>query len=159
LAKEQRKRTLDEGPLPFLFNMKAEEAKQRYVMRLQGEDKNHYWVEVQPRLQEDRESFKTAWIRLDRQFLLPVRIVLFSPDGKSTKDFRLSEIQPNKDFSDRIFQGGVPTRQPGDPRPPWKVIRNPDAQGRPRGDAAAPRPPPGAHPPPRPSRPDRAPRR
>ena len=34
LAKEQRQRALDEGPLPFLFNMKAEKAKARYEMKL-----------------------------------------------------------------------------------------------------------------------------
>jgi TIGR03009 family protein len=139
LDKEQRKRALDEGPLPFLFNMKAEEAKRRYGMSLQGEDDKSYFVVIQPRLQEDQESFKTAWIFLDRNFLLPLRIVLFSPDNKSSKDFRLSGHRANKEVGDEYFQGGVPARKPNDPRPPWKVIRNPEAQGRPpRGNLAAP---------------------
>ncbi len=34
LAKEQRQRALDEGPLPFLFNMKAKEANARYKMKV-----------------------------------------------------------------------------------------------------------------------------
>ncbi len=37
LAKEERKRALDEGPLPFLFNMKAQEAERRYFLSLEGE--------------------------------------------------------------------------------------------------------------------------
>jgi TIGR03009 family protein len=138
LAKEQRKRALDEGPLPFLFNMKAQEAERRYLMSLEGETPESYFVVIQPRLQEDKESFKTAWIFLHTKYLLPLRIVLFAPDGKSTKDFRLWGIQANKEYADRIFQGGVPPRNPADRRPPWKVVRNPDAQGRPRGDAAVP---------------------
>src|SRR5262249_11337386 len=128
LAKEQRKRALDEGPLPFLFNMKAQEAERRYVMSLEGQTEKYYFVVVQPRLQEDRETFKTAWIFLDPKYLLPLRIVLFAPDGKSTKDFQLWGIQANKEFEDRIFQGGVPPRNPADRRAPWKVVRNPDAQ-------------------------------
>ncbi len=93
---------------------------------------------IQPRLPEDKESFKAAWIFLDRKYLLPFRIVLFAPDGKSTKDFTLWGTQANKEFDDRYFQGGVPRRDPSDRRPPWKVVRNPDAQGRPRGDGAVP---------------------
>jgi TIGR03009 family protein len=150
LDKNQRKRALDEGPLPFLFNMRAEDAKQRYAMTLQGENKEFYWVVIQPRLQEDRESFKVAWVVLDRKFLLPVQIKLFSPDGKSTKDFRLSDIRPNSEVPDRIFQGGVPTRRPGDPRPPWKVIHNPAAQAPPGGEAAGRQGRPGDQPAPRP---------
>jgi hypothetical protein len=118
--------------------MKAQEAERRYLMSLEGQTEKYYFVVIQPRLQEDRESFKTAWIFLDPKFLLPLRIVLFAPDGKSTKDFQLWGIQANKEFEDRIFQGGVPPRNPADRRPPWKVVRNPDAQGRPRGEAVAP---------------------
>jgi TIGR03009 family protein len=138
LAKEERKRALDEGPLPFLFNMKAVEAERRYLMSLEGQTKEYYFVVVQPRLQQDQESFKKAWIWLHPTYLLPLRIVLFAPDGKSTKDFRLGDIKANKPFEDRDFQGGVPPGQPGDRRPPWKVVRNPDAQGRPRAEGAVP---------------------
>ena len=36
LAKGERQRALDEGPLPFLFNMKAKEAEERYEMSFDG---------------------------------------------------------------------------------------------------------------------------
>jgi TIGR03009 family protein len=129
LDKQQQKRALDEGPLPFLFNMRAEDAQRRYEMSLERETPKFIWVVVQPKLAQDRESFKKAWVFLDPQFLLPLRIVLFAPDGKSTKDFHLSGIQPNAAVDNRYFEG-VGLRG-------WKVIRDPQAPGNPRANAGA----------------------
>jgi TIGR03009 family protein len=122
LAKEQRQRALDEGPLPFLFNMKAQEAKARYTMKILGQTPKFYSISVEPKLKEDQEAFKKAQIILDTVYLLPARIVLISPDNKSTKDFLVEHIVPNsKDVKDTWFQGRE--------LPNWKVIRNPNAQG------------------------------
>jgi TIGR03009 family protein len=118
LDKNQRKRALEEGPLPFLFNMRAAEARQRYAMVLQHEDEKIYTVMIKPRLPEDQESFSIAWINLDKNFLLPLRIYLLAPDKKSSKDFKLSQIQPNKEVKANLFIGV-------DPGKPWKVERNP----------------------------------
>jgi TIGR03009 family protein len=136
LDKDQRKRAIEEGPLPFLFNMKAAQANARYEMTLHGEDKQSYLVKIKPLLKEDADSFSTAWIYLDRDFLLPTRIFLVSPDKKSSKDFRLSNINANnkKGVDPRLFVGVTP--------PKWKVERNPpvgnpqSAQRPPRGAAA-----------------------
>jgi TIGR03009 family protein len=127
LDKAQRKRALDEGPLPFLFNMKANEAKARYGMRLKREDPKFFWVEVEPKLPEDRERFRTAWVFLDPEYLLPLRIVLFAPDNKSSKDFRLSDIRPNREVDKKYFTGGSLRG--------WKLIRDPKAQQNPGGVA------------------------
>jgi TIGR03009 family protein len=118
LDKDQRKRALEEGPLPFLFNMRAEEAKRRYQLVLRGEDQTRYLVEITPLLKDDQETFSRAWVYLDKEFLLPTRIYLRAPDGKSTKDFQLSHIQANQPVKDRFFVGV-------DPGKPWKVERNP----------------------------------
>ena len=87
LAKGQRQRALDEGPLPFLFNMKAEEAEARYQMSLEGENAEYYVVKVLPRLQEDKESFKMALLYLEKTFLLPARIALLSPGRQEQSRF------------------------------------------------------------------------
>ena len=105
LDQDAQRRALDEGPLPFLFNMKAQNAQERYLMSLQGENKDVYFVVIKPRLKEDKENFSTAWVFLDRKFLLPVRIILYTPDGQSTRDFKLSNIQANQGVSDKTFQG------------------------------------------------------
>ena len=93
LDKDARKRAIEEGPLPFLFNMKANEAKARYDMVLWSEDEKGYLVKILPKFPEEKERYSIAWIYLDRNFLLPTRIVLIMPDGKSTQDFVLSHIE------------------------------------------------------------------
>jgi len=120
LDKDGRKRAIEEGPLPFLFNMRANEAKQRYEMVLFSEDEKRYLVQIKPLFQEEKERFSFAWISLDRAFLLPKRIVLIAPDGKSMQDFRLSAINANNPggVDGRMFKGVNPGK-------PWKVVRNP----------------------------------
>jgi TIGR03009 family protein len=118
LDKDQRKRAIEEGPLPFLFNMRAVEAQQRYEMTLKGEDKQSYLVMIKPRLQQDQDTFSTAWVRLNKEFLLPTWIFLLDPNGKMTKEFKLSQIKPNQKVDPRLFVGVNPDNQ-------FKIERNP----------------------------------
>jgi len=130
LERDAQQRALEEGPLPFLFNFKAADAKRRYEMALVAEDANSSTIRILPRLPIDQESFKLAFVTLDRQlYLLPRRIILFAPDGKSSKDFvlKLRKQAANCVVMDANF---VPKETPG-----WKVIRNPGGDGKP-----APRP-------------------
>jgi len=124
LGKNEKKKAIEEGPLPFLFNMHAADARQRYEMRLISEDEKGYGVSIKPKLQEDKESFSIAFVKLDHDFLLPVQIVLKSPDGKSQKDFLLGPIYPNKAVNDKNFEG----KPLGSP---WKIVRNPAGEDRP----------------------------
>lgn len=122
LDKDQAAKALEEGPLPFLFNMKAADAKKRYHMSLISEDAETYGVKITPKLEVDQASFSTALVQLDRKYLLPVRIFLQSPDGKSQKDFQLSGIRPNAEVAKDVFVGKTD--------PSWKVVRNPDGDAR-----------------------------
>jgi len=131
LDKDAQKRALDEGPLPFLFNMKAENALNRYQVALQGENDKVYFVVIKPKMKEDKENFSTAWVYLDRKFLLPVRIILFTPDNQSTRDFQLSRIEANQGVRDETFRG---IRYPG-----FTVERNPDGPQNGQADRVAPR--------------------
>ena len=144
LDKDQAAKALEEGPLPFLFNMKADDAKRRYHMSLVSEDDKTYGVKVTPKLDVDQASFSTAFVQLDRKYLLPVRIWLQSPDGKGQKDFQLSGIKPNAKIAEGTFVGKTD--------PSWKVVRNPDGDARPAAGVAgrAGRPARGV-PPPRPA--------
>jgi TIGR03009 family protein len=129
LAKGQRQRALDEGPLPFLFNMKAQEAEARYQMSFEGENDKYYLVKIFPKLQEDKESFKFALLYLEKTFLLPARIALVSPDGKSSRDFQLHNQKPNAQVDDKYFQGGYYKG--------WTVQKNPAADAPRQGNAGA----------------------
>jgi TIGR03009 family protein len=122
LDSDSRKRAIEEGPLPFLFNMKADEVQRRYEMTLAGEDKERYLVKVKPLFDEEKERFSTAWIYLDKTYLLPKRIVLRAPDGNSTQDFTLSHQKANEKVDPRYFQGVNPGKK-------WKLYRNPGGNG------------------------------
>ena len=118
LDKDQRKRALEEGPLPFLFNMRAADANRRYTMTLKGENETQYLVMIKPLLKEDQDTFDTAWVYLDKKFLLPTRIYLLGPDRHSSKDFVLSDINANTPVDDVRFKGVIPNKY-------FKVERNP----------------------------------
>ena len=118
LDKQIQKRALEVGPLPFLFNMKAAEAEARYEMALANEVKTAWVISVVPRLRVDQEAFSKAFVNLRRDTYMPDRIFLISPDGKSTKDFKLSEVKTNVPIAQANFVGK-------DPGPPWQVIRDP----------------------------------
>jgi TIGR03009 family protein len=120
LDRQNQKRALEEGPLPFLFNMKAADAEARYDMTLVTENDAFYVISVVPRLQIDRESFLKAFIKLNKKTFLPDRIYLVSPDGKSTKDFTLTGVKPNAAVAEENFLGK--------PLPkPWAIVRDPVA--------------------------------
>jgi hypothetical protein len=109
--------------LPFLFDLKAQEVKNRYDVVLWSEDKKGYLVKVLPKYPEEQERYSIALIYLDRNFLLPTQIRLIMPDRKSTQDFHLSHIEPNKTPVNPQFFEVV------NPKKPWKVIRNPGGDG------------------------------
>jgi TIGR03009 family protein len=133
LENNEQKKAIEEGPLPFLFNMRAEDAKQRYQITLMSEDKKSYGISIKPKLKEDKDSFSLAFVNLDHDYLLPIRIVMLSPDGKSNKDFRLGPMYPNRQVNDKNFEG----KPLG---PPWKIVRNPADEERPRAGMARTRP-------------------
>jgi TIGR03009 family protein len=105
LGKEEQERALQEGPLPFLFNFRAEEARKRYRMLLYQAGQNTYTILVIPLLAIDRESFHHAFIQLDSHWLLPTRIELTSPEGKETREYDLSDYKVNKPVMEQNFVG------------------------------------------------------
>jgi TIGR03009 family protein len=134
LEKDMQQRALEEGPLPFLFNFKEAEAKSRYQMNLVAENNDFSLIQIIPRLEIDKQSFTKAWVKLDRKiFLLPAEIFLLSPDGKSSKHFKLhlNKQVANKPVMDENFQGKE--------IPKWKVVRNPGGDEVPAGRGQPPR--------------------
>ena len=121
LERQQQKRALEEGPLPFLFNMRAAEAEARYEMNLMNENAQFFVISVRPKLKIDLESFSKAVIRLDRKTFLPDRIFLLSPNGKDSKDFTLRDIMPNAKVAAANFVG----KPIG---PPWAIVKDPGDQ-------------------------------
>ena len=131
LDKEVRQKTLQQGPLPFLFNMKAADAKDRYTMSIQKQDDKEYLIGIVPKKEIDKESFSYAFLWLSKETFLPNQLWLIPVGSKDPlkdhQEFRFTgnknKIKPNAPIDMKLFT----FRQ----IPDWKVIVNPG------GDAAA----------------------
>lgn len=74
-----------DGPLPFLFGMKAERAKKRYEsLKLLKNTDTDIWLEVHPRMQEDAANWSKAVVMIKAKTYLPKAVKLFLPDGGET---------------------------------------------------------------------------
>jgi TIGR03009 family protein len=102
LPQDERRRALEEGPVPFLFNMRMEQAKARYhwvLLKEQpatGRDPACYYIEIRPKQAIDMEEFSKAWIKLDEASLLPLALQLYAPNGgKDTRTYVFSGVERN----------------------------------------------------------------
>ncbi len=132
LDKEVRQKALQQGPLPFLFNMKAAEAKVRYGMTLLKQNDREYLISVVPNEQIDKESFTQAFVWLSKENFLPRQLQLFpvqneQGQNKETQEFKFTSIKPNAAVDDGLFN---PVLQ----MTGWEVKHNPA-----EGAAPAPR--------------------
>jgi outer membrane lipoprotein-sorting protein len=111
-------------PQNFLMPLRADELKRRYEITLVSEDQDSLSVKVVPRLPLGQQNLSYAIIQLDRRLhLIPTRILLTAPDGKSTQEFSFSEIKVNVPISSENFT--VRTL------PGW-VVLNPGQAGAPQ---------------------------
>ncbi len=122
LDRQNQKRALEEGPLPFLFNMKAAAAEARYNMSLLKEEVDHWVIAVEPKLEVDQEAFSMAFLKLKKDTYLPDRIRLISPNGKDSKEFFIRKAIQNGDVKNENFVGKPMAK-------PWTLVRNPNNDG------------------------------
>jgi TIGR03009 family protein len=79
LPPEVRGQAIGKGPLPFLFNAKSDDIKQRFWLHVITPEgtKGEYWLEAVPKTQEDAANFKMIHIIIDEADYLPKAMVLF----------------------------------------------------------------------------------
>ena len=117
------------GPLPFVFNLDAQEIQTRYWVRLRttpADAKGIVLVEAHPKRQEDRAQYKFVQVALDQQTMLPRALVMYAPNF----DERTSIKYDHYEFQDlgrnkigaglQKFMGNfIPQKPPAD----WKIIQ------------------------------------
>jgi TIGR03009 family protein len=151
LDPKDRQRALQEGPLPFLFNMKTVDAKARYRMELLQENETQYLIAVTPRLKIDRDAFSTAYIWLNKKDFMPSRLRLLHPTNpsKEYQEFVFTKLERNGEVNLDNFNAAAMVKEKQKQDPPWDVLTNPDAnavqakaagRGRPAQPAARPAP-------------------
>ncbi|MFO7903653.1 MAG: TIGR03009 domain-containing protein, partial [Pirellulaceae bacterium] len=85
LPPRMRGKAIGKGPLPFLFNAKADDIKRRFWIHVitppdaQGE----YWLEAVPRTREDAGNFKKIHVIISEGDYLPKAMVLFDQSTSS----------------------------------------------------------------------------
>jgi TIGR03009 family protein len=122
LEKEVRQKALQQGPLPFLFNMRADDAKKRYGMRVLKQDDKEYLISIVPREDIDKQSFSKAFLWLNKKTFLPNKLWLYPIGGKELQEFRFTGILANKPMDNSFFMPNL--KMAG-----WKVILNPGGNG------------------------------
>jgi TIGR03009 family protein len=135
LDKDSRQKALQQGPLPFLFNLKAAEAKRRYSMTLLKQDEKDYLIGIRPNEDIDKESFEQAFLWLNKKTFLPDKLMLYTVGNKERQEFvfagELNTIRANTALDTKYF---LDNRYAG-----WKVIDNPNGNGAPvQGKVVAP---------------------
>lgn len=103
----QRGQNIIDGPLPFLFGMKAEQAKLRYRLELLDPHPGYptyFQLQVFPRRQDDLASWQEAKIILNPKTFLPRAVMLKHPGNSETvhifneKEFAINNVNKFREF-------------------------------------------------------------
>ena len=104
----------DDNFMSFMFGMKAEEAKKRYVLTLAREDKWYIYVDIAPRFAADKVEFVRARLVLNKDTFLP-RQLWFESANQTEVTWDIPRVQSGVSLDRRAFDA---------PKPPpgWKLV-------------------------------------
>ncbi len=125
IAPEDRGRIPAVLALPFFWRLNTEWLKERYTVELLPiEQAKKVWVlRFTPLTKTGRESFFKAYVVLEQSTYRTLRYLVISPDGKSTKDYRVTETRCNQPVPEDLW------RIPDDSDwKDWKVTRMGEGQ-------------------------------
>ena len=109
----------DENFLSFMFGMKAEDAKKRYVLQISASKENdpyYVYIDIQPREGRDKADFEKARLVLNKDTYLPRQLWFKHPNGDETT-WDIPQAKSGVNLDRRDFQ------QPTLPKD-WKLVRN-----------------------------------
>ena len=112
LPEEMQGENIINSPLPFLFGMKAADAKRRFQMELKQDTKESAVLVVFPRLPSDQNNYSEAWIILDKVNYLPTAVKMFDPTGNLETVYKFESVKINERTGFGIFQEKDPFHPP-----------------------------------------------
>ena len=95
IPESSRGQQIMDGPLPFLFGMPPEKAKQRYQMRLVDTTPTKYIIQVLPRLPQDSSNYKWAVVILERKTMLPEAVQMIDPAETTETVYTFPKVVKN----------------------------------------------------------------
>lgn len=136
IPEESQGKNIIDGPLPFLFGMKAEQAKRRYKsLTLIKQTEKEIWMKVEPRWPQDAVNWHEAVVIINAETFLPRAVKLIDPTGNVETVHTFMNLQMNNGNGIiQIFQ-----RNPFKPNlNNYKLVLNQagNAPGLPNGKAA-----------------------
>jgi TIGR03009 family protein len=97
----------DENFASMLFGMKATEAKKRWTLEFDKEDKYYWYINVLPKEAADKAEFSRARLVLTKNTNMPREIWFEMPNGNTTTwEFR--QMQPNVTLNAKDFEQPTP---------------------------------------------------
>ena len=105
LPPEMQGKEIVSSPLPFVFNLNAQEMKQRYWIREPKMVEGEFWLEAWPKYQRDRAEFLKVLVILkaDQQQFLPKALIMFPPNH----DERDNPLRDVYEFTDVLRNGSL----------------------------------------------------
>jgi hypothetical protein len=100
--------------LPFFWNLTADAVGPRYRVGLLKQEDERWILSFTEPSESRRPWFSKAYLALDRKTFLPRRYYLVSPDGHSTREYRVIEARADVAVEESVFQ--FPEGQG------WKVV-------------------------------------
>jgi len=128
LPPDMRGQKIFNSPLPFVFNLDAQQIQQRYwVRQVQAPAEGMLLIEAWPKRQEDRAQYKLVQIALDAETFLPRALLMYAPNfhAKNAPKWDHYEFQDSKrnDIGagfQRFLGNFIPEKPPAD----WKILQN-----------------------------------
>lgn len=96
LPKEAQGQNIVHSPLPFLFGMKAAEAKARYDFVLQKNTKEQAYLIINPKLDSDKQNYSQARVLLEKVNYLPIAVKLYDPSSNLETVYKFKSIKINE---------------------------------------------------------------
>ena len=112
LPEEMQGENIINSPLPFLFGMKAADAKRRFRMELKKDTKDEAVLIVFPRLPSDKKNYVEAWIILEKANYLPTAVKMFDPTGNLETVYMFKSVKINERSGWGIFPEKDPFHPP-----------------------------------------------
>ena len=142
LPPEAKGKNIVNTPLPFLFGMKAADAKRRFRMTLKKNTPEAALLIVSPKFHSDQQNYVEAWVMLEKANYLPTAVKMFDPSGSIETVYKFDSVKINDRNYFLIFPGKDPFRLDFK-RAGYTLVLPPsvDLEDAPRNGANAPRTP------------------
>ncbi len=91
---ELQGQAITQGPLPFVFNAKADDLQKRYYIRVitpRELAKDQIWLEILPKYQRDAANFSQVQVILNSSDMFPMAFQIKDPGGQNRDVYQLTQ--------------------------------------------------------------------